>query len=515
MSNKGVFCAVLVSMGVCAPYGGSADGIYTLKQSITSGGIDLTALDGAWRKDALAAEASGTYQPIAVTGKVVHATSAGSPFVVSNALEKTYFVLEGSDLLGNTPVKTTGKGTIYFSGVSMTNIGDTAQNDLICATDPDAAKGATQIDSLCLSGTAAPARYEIVSAPLYVRYNTYLGADGGRGELYATKRCLGRDNDQTVENPWLGRRGNANLYFGYASGKDKGFASGRLHLVNALAAGWYVYFGHADNGVPAASGPHYAAEVVLEGKSARMQALWYHVAGSADSIIRFRGGHLATFGWGNFLTFDANSSGDLILEGENGYPIDLKMTRYAEMFSWGKDSTGRCIFRGDCDVYLYGGDGAGQNDGIDTAGGVRYRDPERRVVWEQTGDLCFFYGGAIAKFFTDDFFPCNPWNGGVKVVAHATQFFALNLLGTSHRCNSLFGGGIVSNSYEKTSVVTIGENGNDCLFDVVLGEDGPIDIVKEGAGRLTLEKPVHDTFTLAGGTAVIPEGSTFATPANS
>ena len=79
----------------CALCAGAAD-IYTVTMTIPSGGVDLTALGDGYRHDAIAGRAAGADQPIAVTGRVVHASglTADHPFMVSNTVANSFFILK-------------------------------------------------------------------------------------------------------------------------------------------------------------------------------------------------------------------------------------------------------------------------------------------------------------------------------------------------------------------------------------------------------------------------------------
>ena len=112
---------------VCALCAGAAD-IYTVTTTIPSGGIDLTALGDGYRQDAIAGQAAGANLPIAVTGRVVHASglSPANPFVVSNAVASSYFLLKDAGLVGEVPIRVAGAGTTYFPGTTLTNDSDAA-----------------------------------------------------------------------------------------------------------------------------------------------------------------------------------------------------------------------------------------------------------------------------------------------------------------------------------------------------------------------------------------------------
>lgn len=506
---------VLLSAALCA---GAAD-IYTVTETITSGGIDLTALGPEYRQDAIAGRATGANEPIAITGRVVHASdlTPQNPFVVSNITSSSYFILKDAGLVGVTPVVTRGTATIYFSGTTLTNDSDAANGLYRSYAD-------SQIDNLVVSGTTTPGMMYMTNGTFYVLKNTYIGRDGGVGTLYSTKRCLGRGNSggaNDKELPYLGQRNSANLYLGSASAKGKGFASGTLHVRNNVASTWNIYFGDANNDLPPDDGQeHYAGEVIVDGSSSYLVFLYGYVRGVTDSIIRFKGGNVRSYGWGTFLTFSANSSANLICQGEGGQPIDLLMNKFSSFFSWGSGSTGHLILRGASDVYLYGGDGQGQSKTYtlegggsytDTAGGVVIDDPAHRVDWLQTGGLRFRNSGSkVAKILSSYFWPSNSWNGGVAI-EYKSDFY-VNLLGTSQACNSLMGGGQLTNGVlARTSTIYIGAHGNDCEFDATLKDGGAIDIVKRGAGTITLKKPIPYTFTLESGRALIPASSTCST----
>jgi autotransporter-associated beta strand protein len=495
-----------------------ADSIYTITESITSGGIDLTALGDGYRKDAIAGKAAGANLPIAITGRVVHASglTPENPFVVSNITADSYFILKDADLVGKTPVEVRGTGTTYFPETTLTN-------DSVDANGLFRARSTAQIDNLYVSSKDKFAMMYMTNNTFYVRKNTYIGRDGF-GSLYTTVTSLGRGNNSSnALTPWLGRREEASLYLGVSA--TQGMVSqGKLHTKNVYVRAWNVYFGGTKTAKPVDAGDDfYAADVTLENSNGLLWMLCAHVNGSVDSIIRFRGGRMWSEGWGYYITFENNCSANLICQGEMGYPIDLAMTKYAPFVTWNSGATGHLIMRGDSDVYLYGGDGQGQSttmtleDGSKlptTEGGVPFRDPDHRIDWMQTGDLQFRAdNGLVARVFTSYFFPSNSWNGGVKVNTSSSKpDFRVNLLGTSQACNSLFGGGKLTNGAARASSIYIGSHGNACQFDATLCGGGAINIVKRGTGAISLMKPIPYTFSLEQGSAVIPANSTFTTP---
>ena len=147
---------------------------------------------------------------------------------------------------------------------------------------------------------------------------------------------------------------------------------------------------------------------------------------------------------------------------------------------------------------------------------MRIKDSNHRIDWQQTGGLKLRSYSSnsfnIIKVLSSYLFPSNSWNGGVDVDGRYPAYFHVNLLGTSQACNSLTGGGKLTNGVSRASTIYIGAHGNDCEFDATLCGGGPIDIVKRGAGAITLKKPIPYTFTLEAGSAIIPASSTFATP---
>jgi autotransporter-associated beta strand protein len=493
-----------------------AESIYTVTESITSGGIDLTALGDEYRKDAIAGKAAGANLPIAITGRVVHASglTPENPFIVSNVTSSSYFILKDADLVGKVPILTRGNGTIYFPGTTLTN-------DSVEANGLFRARAATQIDNLVVAGKDTPGMMYMTNSTFYVLKNTYIGRNGGSGTIYSTVTCLGRTNSGGNELPWLGQRNTGTLYFGSSSAKGNGFSSGKLHLVNNHASAWSAYWGNTNNDLPPDDGQeHYVGELILDGANSYLVILYGHVRGATDSIIRFKGGKLSSHGWGTYLSFDENTSANLICQGEGGKPINLFMNKYSSFVTWGSGATGHLILRGDSNVYLYGGDGQGQSQNFtledgsnypNTEGGVTFRDANHRIEWLQTGDLQFRTDGSkVAKIGTSYFFPSNSWNGGVSI-GDASTFF-VNLLGTSQACNSLFGGGKLTNGVlSKASTIYIGAHGNDCKFDATLCNGGAINIVKRGAGVISLMKPIPYALTLEQGSAVIPANSTFTT----
>ncbi len=513
---------IVLASFFCAAVAGAAE-IYTVSESVLSGGVDLTALGGGYRQDAIAGQAAGADLPIAVTGRVVYAAglTADHPFMVSNTVAKSFFILKDAGLVGEVPLLVAGTGTTYFPGTTLTN-------DSVEANGMFRAKGVAQVDNLVVSGKTTPGMMYITNNTFHVLKNAYIGRDGGVGTIYATARCLGRINSANatdMEVPYLGQRNQANLYLGTSSAAGKGFSTGTLHLKNSAASAWSVYFGNANNDLPPDDGQeHYAGELILEGASSYLMLLYGHVGGATDSIIRFRGGRLPSHGWGPYLTFDANTTANLICQGENGNPIDLSMNKWSDFLLWKSGATGHLVLRGDSDVYLYGGDGKGRSDTVtledgssytDLEAGVRIGDRDHRIDWLQTGGLKIKSSSATnansTKILTSYFFPSNSWNGGVTIESSA--IFFVNLLGTSQACNSLSGGGNLTNGVlTRASTIYIGAHGNDCEFDATLRDGGAIDIVKRGAGAITLKKPIPYAFTLEEGSAIIPAGSTFTTP---
>lgn len=499
---------VLMPMLVCAVGAACAElPIYTVTETVTSGGIDLLSQAASYRTDALrGTPASGA--GLAVTGAVTHASGLTSahPFTVENMTASTYFVLSGANLVGEVPLSVGGAGTTYFADSTLT-IDETHDPSLLKWQGVVA-----QIDNLTVSSKTPdkPARFDITNATLRVRKATYVGRDGGSGTLCATVDSLGRT--EGTANSWVGQRGDSSIFLGHSSTKGLGFTSGHV-ILKSSARGWNWYFGSVNNDPPPEDGrTHYAAEVDLVGSGAQLWTLYTHIRGATDVIWRFQGGYVWSEGWGTFIAFEAGTTANLICEGVDGNPIDLRMTKYSPLVTWANatTSTGRLILRGASDVYLYGGDGAGQNDGYNTLGGVRFNDPYGRIDWNMTGNLCFKGSrNPQAKIVSDNFLPHNAWNGGVSVGTESAAF-RVDLLGTTQSCNSLFGGGKVTNGVSKTATVNIGENGNDCLFDVALCPGTPIDIVKKGVGQIELRKPVTGTFTLEEGAALVTGSSTFA-----
>ncbi|MBQ6010342.1 MAG: hypothetical protein IJL17_17550 [Kiritimatiellae bacterium] len=500
---------------LCAAVAGAAD-IYTVTETIHSGGIDLTALGDGYRQDAIAGQAAGANLPVAVTGRVVHASglTADHPFMVSNTVAGSFFILKDARLVGEVPLLVAGTDTTYFPGTTLTVGPETADGMF-------RSKGTAQIDNLIISGNPNPATMYMTNSTFYVLNNTYLGYNGGSGTLYANTTGLGRTNSGTGGvYPWLGNRESSKLYFGYSANKSNGFTSGKMHLTgNAYLSAWHVYFGSNQNGTPPDDGEeHYAGELILEGGFLVM--LNSHVYGSTDSIIRFRGGNLRSHGWGTYIKFEDNSSANIICQGENGKPIDLYMNKFANFVVWGSGSTGHLIMRGASDVYLYGGDGQGTSrtytlaDGgsyTDSAGGMYITDPDHRIDWLQTGGLRFRYSSQVVKILSSYLWPSNSWNGGVTIESNSK--FYVNLLGSAQACNSLLGGGNLTNGVlTRASTIYIGAHGNDCEFNATLRDGGAIDIVKRGTGAITLKKPIPYTFTLEEGSAIIPPSSTFTTP---
>ena len=279
---------------VCALCAGAAD-IYTVTTTIPSGGIDLTALGDGYRQDAIAGQAAGANLPIAVTGRVVHASglTPANPFMVSNTVANSYFILKDAGLVGEVPLLVAGTGTTYFPGTTLTNDG-VAANGLFSA------RADSQIDELVVAGKTTPGMMYMTNKAFYVRNNTYIGRDGGSGKIYSTAPCLGRRNSGGTTDkdlPWLGQRSSAKLYLGSSSAKGNGFASGTLHLMGSSSSAWSLYFGSANNDLPPDDGQeHYAGELILDGSGSAFVLLNGHVDGATDSIASGAGGSQAMAG---------------------------------------------------------------------------------------------------------------------------------------------------------------------------------------------------------------------------
>ena len=187
MSKKRNLIALLSAV-LCALCAGAAD-IYTVTETIHSGGIDLTALGDGYRQDAIAGQAAGANLPVAVTGRVVHASglTADHPFMVSNTVASSYFILKDVGLVGEVPLLVAGTDTTYFPGTTLTVGPETADGMF-------RSKGTAQIDNLIISGNPNPATMYMTNSTFYVLNNTYLGYNGGSGTLYANTTGLGRTN---------------------------------------------------------------------------------------------------------------------------------------------------------------------------------------------------------------------------------------------------------------------------------------------------------------------------------
>jgi len=478
--------------------------VYQVNESVPSGGIDLVG--GGYATDMLKGPSSTAW--IAVTGAVTHASnlSAAHPFTIESPTANAKLTLKGSGLLGSVPLRVTGpgSGTVYFDGDSL-NVDETTDASVLSWN-----KINLQIDDLTVSSKSGPAAWYSTNATFYVRRNTRIGYDGGTGTVVVTQGGLGRTNSS--EEPGLGQRNTGNIYLGNSSAEGLGVSSGTLQLKGGVASAWHVYLGSnkvADPGDGSGGIPNL---IQLDGGS--ITWLYLHMNGALPAKIAFNGdGRLQSHGWGGFITFESKESGDLILEGQNNKPINIYFNKKAQFVTWGSGATGRLVFRGDSDVYLYGGDFDG-NAAYATqclsGSTFQNRADGQGYVWEQTGDLYFkpTSSSAVSRCLiqSNDIFPHNPVNGGVAVMPN-TKLFTVDLMGTTQNCNSLFGGGLVTNTSSTTATLNIGENNNNCQFDVQICANSAIDVNKLGAGEITVAKPVPGTFTVQSGRAVVTDAT--------
>ena len=484
---------------VCALTAQGGD-VYQVNTSVSSGGIDLVG--GGYATDALKGPSAASW--VAVTGTVTHAAdlSAAHPFSIDLPTANAKLTLKDSGLLGTVPVRVTGpgSGTVYFDGDTL-NVDETTDASLLSWKSVY-----LQIDNLTVSSKTGPAAWHCTNATLYVRHNTRIGYDGGTGTVAMTQNGLGRTN--TSEEPGLGQRGTANIYLGDSSATGLGVSSGTLQIKGGTSSAWKVYLGSANVADPGDGSAGVPNLIQLDGGG--LTTLYYYMRGSLPAKIAFNGGRLNSHGWGHFFNFSANSSGDLILEGLNGKPIDINFNKFAQFVTWGSGATGRLIFRGDSDVYLYGGDyNSGDTYAQQCLEGSQFknRSDGQGIVWEQTGDLYFkpsYSYQAIQRCLiqSDDFLPHGPANGGVAVTTSA-KLFTVDLMGTTQNCNSLFGGGLVTNTSPDTATLNIGENGNPCVFDVQICANSDIDVNKLGAGEITVKKPIPGTFNVQAGRVAV------------
>ena len=476
--------------------------VYQVNTSVSSGGIDLVG--GGYATDALKGPSAASW--VAVTGTVTHAAdlSAAHPFSIDLPAANAKLTLKDSGLLGTVPVRVTGpgSGTVYFDGDTL-NVDETTDASLLTWKSAN-----LQIDNLTVSSKTGPAAWNCTNnAPFYVRYNTRIGYDGGTGTVVMTQNGLGRTN--TSEEPGLGQRGTANIFLGDSSATGLGVSSGTLQIKGGSASAWNVYLGSdkiADPGDGSAGVPNL---ILMDGGA--LTLLYLYMRGSLPAKIVFNGGRINSHGWGNFFNFSAKASGDLILEGLNGKPIDLNFNKFAPFVTWGSGATGRLVFRGGSDVYLYGGDyNSGHTYAQQCLEGSQFKNRAdgEGIVWEQTGDLYFKPGSGVSRCLiqSDDIFPHGSANGGV-VVATNTKLFTVDLMGTTQNCNSLSGGGLVTNTSPNTATLNIGENGNPCVFDVQICANSAIDVNKLGAGEITVKRPVPGTFSVQAGRVAVTDAT--------
>ncbi len=478
--------------------------IYRVDASVPSGGIDLVG--GGYAGDAL--NGPTTDALVSVTGAVTYASnlSAAHPFTIDNGTANAKLTFKDSGLLGNVPLRVIGasNATTYFDGDTLT-VDETTQPSILTWE-----KTILQIDNLTVSSKTGPAVWNITNSTFYVRRNTRIGYDGGTGTVVVAATALGRTNGTDV--PGIGGRGQANLYLGDVSSSGKGVSSGTLHIKGGSASAWNVHFG-SDNVPTAEEGVEDAPNrIQLDG--GYLIALSQYLHGPRDAKFVFNGGQIKSHGWSTFLTFAANSSGDWIFEGQNGKAIDVLFGKFAQFVTWKTGATGQLIFRGASDVYLYGGDfnSSSSYDEQCSNQGAQYkkRSDGQGFVWEQTGNLHFktHHSGArsLCQIMSDDLFPHGAANGAV-VIETSQNIFTVNLRGTTQSCNSLIGGGVITNTSETAATINIGENGNNCQFDVKIGENSPMVINKLGAGEILVSKPIPGTFSVQGGTVVVSDAT--------
>lgn len=500
-------CSCVLACAVWAgvsPLGG-AD-IYRVEASIPSGGLDLVGM--GYAGDALLGPSSAAL--VSVTGAVTCAEglTTAHPFAIQNDTPKATLTLKDAGLLGRVPVRVTGAAaaTTYFDGATLA-IDET--------TDPQilAASGTTvQFDNLTVSSKVKPATWRLPDAPdttCYVRRDTRIGCDGGTGTVVVARTGLGRTNGSDL--PGLGSRGQAKLYLGDVSAPGAGLSSGTLRVEGGTASAWETSFGsdHAPAPEPGAAAPN-----VLQMEGGMFITLNFHLRGPQPALIAFNGGCIASHGWSPFLTFQKNASGDLVLEGRNGRPIDVQFGKRASFVRWLEGAAGRLVFRGDSDVYLYGGDfDPAASYAEQCRQGAQYanRADGQGLLWQQTGDLRFranvYASVSRAILASNDFLPHGPANGGVEVVAASPKLFWLDLNGTTQSCNSLFGGGLVTNSAATAATLNIGENGNACTFDVQVCAGSPLAVRKLGAGDLVVARAIPGSLAVEAGRAVVTDAS--------
>lgn len=501
MKNRTSACFSVIAGAVAASLMSvhGAD-VYQVNASVPSGGIDLVG--GGYATDALKGPSSASW--VAVTGTVTHASdlSAAHPFTIENPVANAKFTLKDSGLIGAVPVRVTGpgSGSVYFDGDSL-NVDETTDASQLSW------KGINlQIDNLTVSSKKGPAAWYCTNSTFYVRRNTRIGYDGGTGTVVMTQNGLGRQN--TTEEPGMGARGNAKLYIGDSSAAGLGVSSGTLHVKGGSSAAWEVYLGSsnvADPGDGSAGTPNL---IQMDGGAFTLLNLF--MRGALPAKVAFNGtGRLQSYGWSTFITFESKESGDLIFEGQNNRPIDLYFNKYAQFVTWQSGATGRLVFRGDSDVYLYGGDyNSGHTYAQQCLDGSYFknRSDGKGFVWEQTGDLYFkpSYSTVISRCLisSNDIFPHGAANGGVAVLTNP-KLFTVDLMGTTQNCNSLFGGGLVTNTSATTATLNIGENGNACMFDVQICTGSAVAVNKLGAGEITVAKPIPGTFAVQAGRVAI------------
>ncbi|MGN0853192.1 MAG: hypothetical protein ACI4Q3_07420 [Kiritimatiellia bacterium] len=475
------------------------DNAYQVNETVASGGIDLVG--GGWATDALRGPATDAL--VSVTGAVTHAAnlSAGHPFVISNGTENAKLTLKDAGLLGVVPLRVVGasSATTYFDGETL-NVDETTPPSVLSW---DAT--CVQLDSLTVSSRQGPAVWTVTNDTFYVRNEVRIGCDGGTGTVVVTRSGLGRSNGTEIAG--LGKRDTARIYLGAASASGMGVSSGTLHVKGGTVSSWRVYMGSANVPAPAEGAKDVPNLIQLDGGN--LLTLHFHQYGARDTKIAFNGGAILSQGWGNFINFENNASGDLIFEGQNGKPIDVVFNKFAQFAVWNSTATGRLIFRGDSNVYLYGGDFNAQDpyDAQILEGSIfSNRADGQGYVWEQTGDLLLKPASGYANFSrlqikSDGFLPHNPENGGVAV--QRSSKLLVNLMGTTQNCNSLFGGGFVTNTSAATAVLNIGENGNNCQFDVEICPESAIDVNKLGTGEMVVSRPIPGAFSVRAGRVVV------------
>lgn len=451
--------------------------VFEATRSLT-GGIDLAR--AGYIDDAMVLK--GGLEGVTIAGPVVVADdlTPEHPFALTNRSEGV-FVLDNSNLLGAVPLS-----LVSFSGYPLYFANQTLKVD--DAQDADWFRqdgSALQVDNLSVGASSAvhPASFVFNQPVFNVRRKTSVGANGSFGTVtVASGKAGGRDN--STKDALLGDRGDSSLRLAcYDAAPEDSMRTGHAEFVQNGGEwnAWQVFCGQNN---PA--GADVTNQVLrLNGGTFRILDLYKY--GSAPLVIYKKSANSFTsHGWGDFLTFCENATGDIVFDGCGEMNLDVYFNRYSYFARWRTGATGKVVFRNTRDVTLWAGD----ND-IET-GGAHYENPDGdKYVWDMTGDLVFKGGSSTHRIHLegDNIFPHGAKNGGVVVMP---SFRWMNFAGTRQACNSLTGGGTLTNSADRAAEIEIGANDVDGVFDAVIAPNSLFKISKLGTGELSVYRSIPE-----------------------